>query len=289
MTSPIGSSPIGTSLAELPFPLFDAIDNALAVALPPVVRLVVWGVVAGSVAMLLYALCSSQARIREQKALIASIQSRLKAAKDDFALTMRLSRANLGASFKLLGMVTGPAVLSSLPVAFLLVWVAETFAYAVPAPGTAVPMALTPPTPGLSVGPPGAFHPAVGHPAAGHPAAASPDPAPAAAAAKAVTGTLAWPAAGELSVADAQGPAWSHPVAGKRPPVVVKKAVWWNWLYGNPAGYLRAGADLQEIDLAVPPLEVVGAGPSWLRGWEVVFFASTIVASLVVKRLARID
>ena len=283
------TSPLGSSLAELPFPLFDAIDNALAVALPPAARLVLWGVVAGSVAMLLYALCSSQARIREQKTAIASIQARLKAARDDFALTMRLSRANLGASFKLLGMVTGPALLSSLPVAFLLVWVAETFAYAVPAPGTALTMTLTPPTPALRVGPPGAFHPAAGHPAAGSPDPAAAAPTPAASAPAVLTGTLVWPAAGGLSVADAQGRIWSHPVTGRRPPVVVRKALWWNWLYGNPAGYLRADSDLQEISLAVPSLEVVGAGPSWLRGWEGVFFASTIVASLVVKRLARID
>ena len=283
MTSPIGTGPGGISLALLPFPLFDAIDAVLAAVLPPVARLVLWGALAGGVAMLLYAACSSQARIREQKAEIASIQARLKAAGDDFAQTMRLSRANLGASFKLLGMVTGPAVLSSLPVAFLLIWVAETFAYATPPPGTAVAMTLTPAVPGLVVGPPGAFHPAQGR----HPAAGGDGPAPAAPAA--ATGTLLWPAAGEISVADAQGRVWSHAVAGRRPPVLVGKPVWWNWLYGNPAGYLRATTDLREIRLAVPPLEVVAAGPSWLRGWEGVFFASTIVASLAVKRLARID
>lgn len=251
------------SLVELPFPLLDAIDAALAIVLPVALRLVLWGGLAGAAAMALYAAVSDQAGIKAQKAAIAGLQGRLRAAQDDFALTMQLSRANLAASMRLLGKVTLPAVLTSLPPIFILVWVAETFASAVPAPGTALAVAFTPAAAAVSTLPEAAWGGA--------------------------RERVTWPAAGELAVADGQGPVWSIAADARRPPVVVHAPSWWNWLYGNPAGYLRPGSALEEIRFAQAPLDVLGFGPGWLRGWEGVFFASLVTASLTLKRLARID
>lgn len=251
------------SLAELPFPIFDPIDALLATFLPDAARLVLWGILAGTSAMALYALFSDQAGIRAQKAAMRELQGQLRAAQDDFALTMRLSRANLAASMRLLGKVTLPAVLSSLPPVFLLIWVAETFAVAPPRPGAEVPVTLVPAT-----------------------AEITPRPAPAWSPAR---DRVTWPAEGELGVADAQGPVWSAPADARRPPVAVHQPVWWNWLYGNTAGYLRPGSAIEEIRFAQQPRDVLGFGPGWLRGWEVVFFASLVIASLSLKRFARID
>lgn len=254
-----------TSLLDLPFPLFNIIDAGLGVILPAAGRLVVWGAFAGAAAMGLYALVSNQARIGAQKAAIRDVQGRLKAAQDDFGETMRLSKANLGASFKLLRMVTGPALLSSLPLVFLLVWVAEAYAYRTPAPGDAVPVAFTPPAAAVEVRPAGAF-------------AASPE-----------GGALRWPAEGTIELRDGQGQVWAAPADGPMPPVLVHKRLWWNWIYGNPAGYLRDDASLEEVRFTQTPQDVLGFGPGWLRGWELVFFLSVVVASLTTKRLARID
>jgi hypothetical protein len=250
-----------SSLLDLPFPLLDALDAALGFVLPAPARVVLWGLLAGVLAMALYALASDQGRIRSQKAVIRRVQGELKAAGDDFAATMRLTRANLKASLKLLGMVTGPAVLSSLPLLFLLVWVAETYAYAPPAAGAPVPVAFVPTGAGLSVSPAGALN----------------------------GSTVTWPAAGALEVRDAQGPVWAAPATGPRPPTVVHKRSWWSWLYGNPAGYLRPDTGLEEIRFAQAPRELLGLGPGWLRGWEAVFFTSLVAASLTTKRLAKID
>jgi hypothetical protein len=56
-----------------------------------------------------------------------------------------------------------------------------------------------------------------------------------------------------------------------------------NLLIGNPAGYLPDSAPLEAVHLALPAQELLPWGPSWLRGWLVVYFATLLLASLFWK------
>jgi hypothetical protein len=207
----------------------------------------------------LYVLFSNQERIRAQKAEIQKIRVALSAAKDDFAETMRLSRRNLAASFKLLGIVLGPALLSSLPLLVIIGWLAAHYGAVVPAAGTAVPVAFEPATAEVRAEPADALRNGPNGP------------------------ELAWPQAGQSPRwLDAQGPVYEGPPAGL-PATIVHKWQWWNWLLGNEAGYLRPNAGLEAITFALAPRVLVPGVPSWLGGWEAVYFVTVLVASLLIK------
>jgi len=55
-------------LFDLPAPLFSAFDGVLGMALPPVLRLVIWGILAGWLTMVVYRRLSNQEKIGELKA-----------------------------------------------------------------------------------------------------------------------------------------------------------------------------------------------------------------------------
>jgi hypothetical protein len=248
---------------NLLYPLLEALDRALGF-LPPGLRLATFGLGSGALAMGLYRLCSNQARIRAQKEEIQSIRSALKAAKDDFGETMRLSRRNLAASCRLLGIVVVPALVSSLPLLAVIGWLAAHYGHLLPSPGTAVPVAFLPEGAEVSVEPQAALV---------HEGAML---------------RLLWPAPGEApGFKDAQGMIYAGPPADLATTVVHKRE-WWNWLLGNEAGYLRPDATLDAITFALPERAILPGVPTWLAGWETVYFLSVLIASLVIKIAFRI-
>lgn len=251
-------------LFNLPYPLLDAFDGSLGF-LPAVVRVVVLGILSGAVAMGLYVLLSNQARIRARKEEIQRIRAELAAAKDDFAETMRLSRRNLAASFKLLGVVIGPALLSSLPLLAVIGWLAAHYGYVLPAAGAPVPVAFEPAGAPVAVEPPEAL-------------ASSPEGP-----------RLFWPQPGALPrFVEGGSPAYQGPPADL-PATIVHKWAWWNWLLGNEAGYVREDANLEAITFDLAPRVLVPGVPSWLGGWEAVYFVAVFAASLLIKFGFRIE
>jgi uncharacterized membrane protein (DUF106 family) len=247
------------------FPVLDGLDAGLSF-LPPVLRVVLLGALSGALAMGLYVLLSNQDRIRAQKSEMQAIREALVAAKDDFALTMRLSKRNLAASFKLLGIVVGPALLSSLPLLVVIAWLAGQYAHETPAAGTPVPVAFDPAQDGIAV-------------------------EPAAALVREGDGQshLLWPASGApVRFVDRAGLVYAGPPADV-PATTVHKRVWWNWLWGNEAGYVRADAPVEAISFALPERRLVSGVPSWLGGWEAVYFLSVLVSSLAIKLGFKIE
>jgi uncharacterized membrane protein (DUF106 family) len=255
-------------LFNLFYPLLDAFDWSLGF-LPAVLRVVVLGALSGAAAMGLYVLLSDQAKIRARKEEIQRIRVDLAAAKDDFNETMRLSRRNLAASFKLLGVVIGPALLSSLPLLAVIGWLAAHYGYVLPAAGTPVPVAFEPPAAdGVAVEPPGALLTEAG---GGPP-------------------RLLWPAPAGAPprFVDAGGLVYAGPPADQ-PATIVHKRVWWNWLLGNEAGYLRPDARVDAITFDLAPRVLVPGVPSWLGGWEAVYFLAVFASSLLIKFGFRIE
>lgn len=252
-------------LFNLFYPVLDAFDRSLGF-LPAVLRVVVLGVLSGAAAMGLYVLLSDQGRIRARKEEIRKLRAALAAAKDDFQETMRLSRRNLATSFGLLGVVVGPALVSSLPLLAVIGWLAAHYGYLLPAPGAAVPLAFEPAGAAVTVEPPAALAPDGGG------------------------ARLLWPAPGAEPprFADAGGPVYAGPPADL-PATLVHKRAWWNWLLGNEAGYLRPDAGVDAIAFGLAPRLLVPGVPSWLGGWEAVYFLAAFAASLAIKLGFRIE
>lgn len=250
-------------LLDLPFPLLNLVDGALASFLPPVARIVLWGLLGGAVAMLLYRLVSNQERIRGKFEAMREIRGQL-AKAEEFDEVKRLSMLNLRTSLSALGNVIGPALVSALPVLVMIAWMAAHYGFERPAAGMAINLTTSP----------------VGAELTSEPAAALEI--------NGVARTIAWPAAdGTTMLADASGTELiALPI---EPPLdIVGPHRWWNWLIGNPAGYLPDGAAIQTLRFEFEPARYLGFGPGWMRGWEVVFFVSMLINSIVLKIVLRI-
>lgn len=119
-------------LLDLPGPLFDAIDGWLTV-LPPWLRVVLWGGVSGALSMWLYKLISPQQRIGRATGDQRDARRRLGEFDGELGDAWPLIRNLLGVSLRRVGQVTGPALVASIPVLCVLVWLSTAYGHRFPA------------------------------------------------------------------------------------------------------------------------------------------------------------
>ena len=234
-------------ILDLPGPMLGWIDGLL-ISLPPLLRLALWGVAAGALSMWLYRCISPQERIARSRQEQVDARRSLDQFDGEFSEAWPLIRRLLGLSLAHVGRVIGPAVVASLPVLCLLVWMSTAYGHEYPA----LP-------PDVEVTP---------APLQGRWLPGNDDPP-----------RITITSARLESLAEVPVPV---------PVPVIEKWHWWNALIGNPAGYLDAESPADRLEIALPRREVVSAGPGWMRGWEVPFFVSLIGVSLVLKRLLHI-
>jgi len=252
-----------TGIFDFPAPFFSLIDGVLAGFLPDTFRLILWGVAAGVASMGLYWLTSPQERLEKAKTDSIVARKALSAYDGDFDGIFPLMLNSLSASFRHLGLALGPALLGSLPVIFLMVWMSNSYGYRLPEPGAEVTIT------------------AVGESAPlNWPVEARPNGE--------YSRTIAWPAQGQkLEVSDPSGePLLSLPLA--QPVPVKHKRVWWNMLFANPLGSLPEDAAADALRIGLSPKEFLSIGPAWMRGWEAPFILVVLFASVGVKIAFRI-
>lgn len=242
-------------LLDIPAPLFAGLDALLGYVLPPTARLIVWGVVAGVLSMLLYRWISPQRRIAHIKTEAVEARGTLNAYDGDFQGAWPHMRRMLRLSFAQVGLVTWPAVVASLPMLCLLVWLSNAYGAYLPAQGAEIAVHAVPETfdtRWVSGGGP------------------------------------AEPQAPHIHVLDHQGLVM-HDIALTAPVTAVHKWQWWNALIGNPAGYLPEESPVRRVEVELPHYDYLPFGPPWMRSWEVTFFAVLIIASLAMKTVFRIE
>jgi len=251
-------------LLDLPAPLLGAIDGALGLVLPPLLRLLLWGVAAGWLTMLLYRRFSNQEEIGQLKAEQKVQQKRIAEFDGEFAELMPLIGKTLGTGFRQLGLAIGPALLATVPVLFLVVWVAGEFAYEMPAPGAEVIFKAEPATGDIAFEPP-------------------------AAAVTAESGwTVSWPEA-DAEVLMTGGERILLRLPLEEPVPVIHDRRWWNFLMANPLGYLPEDLATRAIHIGLPERRYLDFGPDWLRGWMFSFFLAFLLSSVAFKFLLKID
>ncbi len=241
---------------EIPAAALGWLDAQLSAIASPMLRLIIWSAVAGTLTMLLYKLLSPQRRIVAAKAELADAQQRLNRFDGEFAEAWPLMRGMLGSAFKQLGLVSGPAIAALLPMVLLAAWMAQTYGYAFPEQAAPVTVRTAPQQLQAHWIPPetrvdGATNPAR-------------------VALEDGDGRMV----GELEV---QAPV---PVIGKR--------TWWAAMAGSPLGFLPDELPVERVELDLPRREFIGWGPSWMRSWEFLFFTVLTVVALGVKRLFHI-
>ncbi len=251
-------------LFDLPAPLFAAIDGVLAMALPPLLRLMCWGILAGWLTMVVYRRLSNQEKIGELKAQQKVQQKKIAEFDGEFEALLPLIRHTLALGFKQLGLALGPALLSTVPVLFLVIWVAGAFGNQTPTAGSMVHLTAEPSNDDI------------------HWSSYS-------AVKIAEDGWLAkWPGKGQtLTITDGRQALLTLPLQANIP--VIHKKKWWNLLMANPIGYLPENGKTDVIHIDLPAQVFIGFGPDWVRGWMFSFFLSFLLSSLGFKFLLRID
>lgn len=244
---------------DLAGPVLSWLDQAVAPVVPTAGRLILWGLVAAAFSMALYALLSPQQRLRRVREEAVDARRALDSYEGSFAEARPLIGAMFATSMKQLGLVLTPAVLASLPLLFILVWLHGTFAYVLPERADQVNLQTEP----------------VGY-------AANVQRSQMASSSGAMVKEFP-----SLVVRDGRG----H-VVEERPlnaPVTsLHKQQWWNVLIANPLGYLADDSPLEWVEIDLPRREVLPVGPWWLRTWEFVFFTTLVAVSLAIKLLFRL-
>jgi len=256
-------------LLDLPAPIFGIIDGVLAMAMPPVLRLVVWGILAGWLSMIVYRLFSDQEKIGALKTLQKKQQKHIAEFDSEFAELLPLIRHTLALGIRQLGLALGPALIATVPVLFIVIWVAGQFGHVSPVAGSEV---------FLSVEPAGSdihWSPAVE--------------------VRATEGggwAINWPSQGQtLTMMEGalteNRPLLTLPIEHDIP--VIHKKRWWNLLMANPLGYLPEDAETDVVHIGLPELVIIGSGPAWMRGWMFSFFVSFLLSSFGFKFLLRLN
>lgn len=249
---------------DLAAPLLAAVDQALSHIFPAGLRLALWGVLSGWLTMLLYRRLSRQDAIAALKAEQRKQQEEIARFEGEFGELMPMVRKAFALGFRQLGLSLGPALLATLPILFIVAWVATTFVYSAPEAGESVNVTTDPGPAQLSWSENAQSN-------------VSED-----------GWTIRWPAGGEVLVLSQAG----EPIlelSSDNLTGVIHKRRWWNLLFGNPAGYLAPDQPTEIVRIDLPQSRYLPLGPVWMRGWMFVFFGAFLVASVAFKFILKIE
>jgi hypothetical protein len=245
-------------------PFFSWFDANLAYVLYPMLRLVFWGIVASILTMWLYVLLSSQGKLSRIKTEVADTKKALAQYDGDFKGAWRLIRQSLRLSLKQIGLALGPAIVASLPVLFMLVWLGTAYNYHLPETGAIIDIKIFPTSAEVSFHPQARKGASVGQ------------------------WQISWPASDEqLWLRDTTSQViTTFPLS--EPVPILHKRQWWNVLFGNPIGYIPEGSFLERVEIALPENKYLNLGPEWMHSSEAVFLLVVVIGSLAIKLIFRI-
>ncbi len=96
------------------------------------------------------------------------------------------------------------------------------------------------------------------------------------------TYSLTWPESGQIELQSLSGDFTVSVPSSTLVPVIHKRK-WWNWLIGNPAGYIEDNAPTDSVEFAHAPRELIDSGPGWIRSWLFFYFAVLMAAAIAIK------
>ena len=236
-------------LLDLPAPLFDLVDRGLLGPLPPLARLILWAIFGAMLSLAIYRWLSPQRRIAEAKQAAQGARRRLNAHDGDLESALPLMRQSMKLALRHVGLVFPAAIVGSLPVLALLVWLDGAYGYQFPQDRQAPVIAVEPGNYAAQWQPSGA--------------------------------------GGQIELRNQDGSQVARLTLAE-PVTRIEKRHWWNVIIGNPAGYLPEESPVEGVTIALPERQYLSIGPDWLRSWFTVALAALLITSILFMRLARI-
>ena len=255
---------------DLPAPIFSLLDRLL-VFLPDLVKLIIWGLVAGYGTMWLFKRFSNQEKIQGLKIQVKKNQKKMAAFEGEINELLPLIGQTLKLAFKQLGAALGPALLVSIPVIFILAWLSNSYSLKQPEASEVYQAEVIT----LSDSNFSSAEYNLGN--------------------KAQTRWLendsawefSWPAEGKpLTLNHSSANILS--ISADKVTNIVHKKQWWNWLVGNTMGYLPADSNIDQIIFNFEENKILEMGPGWMHGWMFPFFLSFLIFSLAFKFILKI-
>ena len=251
---------------DLPAPAFYFLDDKLSF-LPDFVRLFSWGILAGVLGIVFYALISPQNTISQIKGELREAQGQLAASDESFDELWQLIKKTLALSLKHLGFVFVPALVSSLPIICILAWASNQFSYQFPEPGEQLILSAQPESAASKMD----WQSGVATPRYDD-----------------SVWQFEWPEQDQsLALSDDAG----NLLLTIPPPAAtpqIHKQLWWNSLLGNPAGYLPQQSPVNSVTISLPEQRYLAFGPAWVGNWLTLFFIAAMFSGLMVKWLLKI-
>jgi hypothetical protein len=251
-------------LFDLPGPLLTFWDQSISGFTPAWARILLLSLVSSGLSMGLYAWVSPQKKLKSVSQNARQARNALIGYDGEFDGLIPLVKQALGHSFKHLSLIVFPALLASLPLLCILVWLSNHFDTVPPSAGETVCLEI---------------HPAnrAKHLNFSIPIVLQEDQP-----------CLSWPDKNLIVIRDAEGRLLVKLDVNFSTGMVHKK-VWWNLLNANPAGYLPDDMPVEMIIVDLKPLEVLSLGSDWMRGWPFVFLVPLLIFSIVIKIIFRIE
>ncbi|MFT3765956.1 MAG: hypothetical protein QM820_10630 [Minicystis sp.] len=106
--------------------ILEWLDESLA-ALPPPVRLALWGALGGAISTVMYAIASPRRRLRGLAEAARATRLEIHSYEGDLGGALPLLARQLGLRLRMLGLTIVPVAIASIPVLLLAAWVSDRF------------------------------------------------------------------------------------------------------------------------------------------------------------------
>lgn len=248
------------------FPVLSAIDAWMAITLPLLVRISIWGGIAGALAIGIYALASNQTVISHLKSESRQLRRQILDSDLEYNVFLELMKRNLKVSLVLLGRVIGPSLLAALPVIIVAIWMQTFFSYALPETRDKIVVTMSPNHSGLSIM----------------------TQADILQKEQDTLWIVPFSYSEEIDVCIDGDPIYTgNPFTP--PTLSIGKRKWWHALVSSEIGYLTNEAPIEELRLQLPRKRVLPGAPVWAAGWEVSFFVCVILMSFGIKLFFHVE
>ncbi|MFN2333395.1 MAG: hypothetical protein ABR550_03085 [Wenzhouxiangellaceae bacterium] len=254
--------------------VFGWINQGLVAVLPEPMALALWALFSAWMTMWVYRRFSNQEKLAALKPQVKAVQKKLSNYDGEFSGLKPLILENFKLSGRHILLALGPALLAGIPVLFVLVWVSNAFGVKMPEFGSPVQVTAVADEQAVA---------AERWQWRGIQAQAFDAPENGG-----YQWTIAWPEAETPATLVTPGGDLVVQLPPPRPSPILHPRQWWNALIANPAGYLSEQNPASVIYLDLPKKQMLSFGPSWMRGWEFLYFVLLIIGSLSLKFVWRI-